>query len=82
MAWCPCMARAPEWGSEAPRTRLGSGVAHPLKGHTHTALAMQSGMLAARMTLYVSTGLVGHGQGTCSLMDVAVLELQRWMAAR
>jgi hypothetical protein len=60
--------------------RLGSGDAHPSKGRTHTALAMQSGTPAACTTLYVSMGLVGHGQVTRSPMDVAVLESQRWMA--
>jgi len=82
MVWCLCMARAPELGLVSKMQQVGCrGDVHPSRRHTHTALVMQSGMLAAHMTSYVSMGLVGYGQGTCSPMDVMVLVLRKWMAA-
>jgi hypothetical protein len=72
VVWCLCMAWAPELGLASKTRQVGrSGDGHPSKRRTHTALVMQGGMPVARMTLYVSTGPVGHGQGTRNPLDVA-----------
>jgi hypothetical protein len=82
VVWCPCMARAPEMGLTSKTRQVGRiGDVHPLRRHTCTALVMQSGTPAARTTSYVSTGLVGYGQGTRNPMDVVVSVPRKWMAA-
>jgi len=77
VVWCLCMAWALELGAEVPKTRqVGhNGGVHPLKKCTHTASVMQSGTPAARTILFVSTGLVGLGQGTHNPTDVVVFIL-------